>query len=237
MNIREIVAGIMFSPLENWLPIQEAVAKLTGGPKWITVPILGGRMRYSTSEKTYWLRDSFEKQNRLLLESMLTKDSVFYDVGANAGFWEVALASRCKQIVAFEPVPANFQRLQEHVELNGLRNVVLVNAAVSERTGYLSFAEDGSMSHVTDEGPIQAPATSIDEFVSSHAPPSVAKIDVEGHAPQVLEGMSETLRRFHPRLLIELHDEAEERRVSEKLSEHAYQWRVAGRRYPRFAVA
>jgi FkbM family methyltransferase len=227
----------MFSSLEEYFPIQEAVMRLTGGPKLAAVPVFGANMRYFTSEKIYWLRQDFEKRTRVWLESVLTKDSVLYDIGANAGFWEVALTRKCKQIYAFEPAPTNFRRLKEHIQLNDLRNVVLVNVAVSERAGNLRFVENGGISHVAEEGPIQVRAICIDEFVATNPAPTVVKIDVEGHAPQVLAGMSETLSRLHPSLLAELHDESEQEGVSVRLRGHGYRLRVLGRSYPRSLAA
>jgi len=49
---------------------------------------------------------------------------------------------------------------------------------------------------------------SLDDFFESHdvRPPSLVKIDVEGHEGHVLEGMHGILRSFSPRLLLEVHD-------------------------------
>jgi FkbM family methyltransferase len=168
---------------------------------------------------------------------MLTKDSVLYDIGAHVGFWEVALARKCRQIYAFEPAPTNFRRLQEHMQLNDLRNVVLANVALSDRSARLRFVEKGGMSHVAEEGAIEVRAIRVDEFVEANPAPAVVKIDVEGYAPQVLAGMCETLSRARPNLLVELHDEPEQTGVSARLRGYGYTLNVSGRGYPRLVVA
>lgn len=239
MDARQIVGKCMFSVVEKYLPVQEAMMRFTGGPKLATVEVAGCRMQCWTSEKIYWLRDAFESGTRATLESMLERDSVLYDIGANTGFWEVALSSSCRRIFAFEPSPRNFARLQEHVSLNSLRNVELVNAAVSAQAGRLRFVDDGGYSHVAGDadGGVEVEALRIDDFIRTNEPPGVVKIDVEGHAPQVLAGMRDTLRQVRPSVLVELHHEVEQNAVVNNLMEIGYPVNVSRGGYPRFATA
>ena len=59
------------------------------------------------------------------------------DAGANIGVFTVTAALQAKggKVIAIEPESENFQFLKANVEANGLKNVVLVNKAISDTTG------------------------------------------------------------------------------------------------------
>ena len=172
------------------------------GPRLETIMLNGSPYECFTSEKYYWFRERYESDLREQLESVLTPDSVLYDVGANAGFWPVMLHARCKHIYAFEPSPVNFARLRKNT--SHLPNVTAINAACSDSEGALYFSERGSMSCVSESG-IEVPALRLDDFSRSHLAPTVVKIDVEGFGAKVLSGLGE----LHPAVLMEVHNQEE----------------------------
>lgn len=65
----------------------------------------------------------------------LKPDDIVIDIGANVGLFTVYAAKLAPKgkVYSFEPVKGNFERLQSHVELNGIKNVVTVNKAVSDK--------------------------------------------------------------------------------------------------------
>lgn len=189
---------------------QSVVQRLIGGPRLETIRFQSGHLfDCLTSEKYYWLRDSFEGEVRRELEACLRPNSVLFDIGANAGFWEVMLASKCRHIHAFEPSPVNFARLSRNVAQNKIKNVTTVAAAVSHKTAKVRFFDNGSMSQVSDAGGIEVEAITLDNYIAQHEPPTVVKIDIEGHAGMALAGMRSTLLESKPVLFVELHDTCE----------------------------
>jgi len=109
------------------------------------------------------------------LLSILTPDSVVYDVGANIGYHTTAFASRVRQVISFEPNPQNFALLQQNTADH--ERVTRYQAAVSNTlgTGY------------------------IDDFDPSvYGPPDLIKIDVEGHEYEVLQGGIHLLKSRRP---------------------------------------
>src|ERR1017187_5729297 len=72
------------------------------------------------------------------LAAALDTGSIFYDVGANVGFYSL-LGAACVgsggRVIAFEPVPENLLILQKHIAMNQLTNVTVIPAAVSDRCG------------------------------------------------------------------------------------------------------
>jgi FkbM family methyltransferase len=139
---------------------------------------------------------------------------VIVDVGANTGVYSLVAAAvnPAAQIFGFEPVAELFARYGRNCRLNGF-NIRAYEAALSNTKGTgvmrgwvlerASAARSNSVAHVAtyrlDE---IAETAGIDEL-------DLLKIDVEGHEPEVLEGMGMLLSKFRPTLLIEvLSDEA-----------------------------
>jgi FkbM family methyltransferase len=88
------------------------------------------------------------------LSRCLSEGDTALDIGANVGFWTVALGKRLRDLrgmlFAFEPVPANFARLEENVDLNDLGSTVCcMQAALGEEEGSLELAVDHRNGAVT----------------------------------------------------------------------------------------
>lgn len=207
-TVRETLGKLIFASVTP-PRIQSLVQRLMGGPRLETVRLADGHLfDCFTSEKYWWLRDFYEDEERLELEAILKPDSILFDVGAHAGFWEVALASRCRHIYAFEPSPHNFARLSRNITQNQIRNVTAVPVALSDHGAKRHFVENGSMSHLSQEG-IEVNVIQLDEYAAQYEPPAVVKIDIEGHAGPALSGMRHTLSQHKPVLFLELHNTEE----------------------------
>lgn len=62
------------------------------------------------------------------------------DIGANIGIAAVVLSQLpCRRVVCFEPLPDNCATLQSNIERNGIDNVTVVRAAISDVVGRASF--------------------------------------------------------------------------------------------------
>lgn len=80
-------------------------------------------------------------KNKVYNFSAATSNPVILDCGAHIGvsvLFFKKLYPHAK-IIAFEPSPETFKLLQLNVKQNNLRDVELVNAAVSDRTGEIDF--------------------------------------------------------------------------------------------------
>ena len=81
------------------LPVNTVVPVVAG-------PLRGRRWVVGSAPHGAWLGTL----ERPLLEhfmTLLSRDSVVWDIGANVGLYSLAAAAHCKQIVAFEPQPRN----------------------------------------------------------------------------------------------------------------------------------
>lgn len=154
------------------------------------------------------------------LSEVLTPGSVFYDIGANVGFFAVLAASKVTssgRVYAFEPLPENLTVLRRNIELNGFDNVDVRPIAVGAERGTASLwlGQERTPGRLTYDN--SAPegrwkrtsvqVTTIDDEVSAGriSPPDVVKIDIEGGEVLALQGMEKTLRQHRPIVLCELH--------------------------------
>jgi FkbM family methyltransferase len=162
------------------------------------------------------------------LLSELRSDDVFYDIGAHIGVYTCfavnALAD--ENVVAFEPNPANLEKLRRNLAYNGSPRIREV--ALSNEEGFVEFdnpvltrdewSAKGSIAPEASEESIRVKARTGDTLVErSELPlPTVVKIDVEGAEALVIEGMADTLAHDSCRLVYcEVHREVHGRRSVE----------------------
>lgn len=142
------------------------------------------------------------------LMAWITPGSTVIDVGANIGFFTVDFARRVGpsgRVVAFEPGGRNVTTLRWNLERAGIDNVVVVEAALADRSGpgtlYLnpSHPADHRIFAGGATRPREAvPLVTLDDYLAASpvaAPISLIKIDIQGAEMKALRGMTETLAR------------------------------------------
>ena len=132
----------------------------------------------------------------------------FIDIGANVGFLTVRAAKRLGnqgRVIALEPHPLRYEFLRNNVQLNGLQNVISLRCAAGAETGRAVIHEpdssfgphplDVSLSPIGGR-PIDIEIRTFDSLADELDLGELAliKIDVEGFEPEVVHGMSKTLR-------------------------------------------
>ena len=168
-----------------------------------------------------------------------------WDLGAHFGIYSVGLAMRvgpAGQVLAFEPNPASFARLERHRRMNRLGCLKTFEAAASDRAGVsnlMTYGDLGSTStHLPYQGEILGDSNGaipvrtlrIDDVVESEGlrDPGFVKIDVEGHGHKALEGMSRSVAKARPILIIAFHSDEEVEGVMAILRPLGYQWSRTG---------
>lgn len=180
------------------------------------VPILQGRLRgkrwvAGSSLHRCWL-GSYEFAKQALVAKMVPPGSIAFDVGAHVGFYTLLfseLVGPQGRVVAFEPVPRNIAYLREHIRLNRLANVTVVEAAVAEGGGKAMFSEGAhsSAGRLVADGQLEVSRVSLDDLVGAQKipAPDFIKIDVEGAEWLVLTGARETLSQYRPTIFLATH--------------------------------
>ena len=75
--------------------------------------------------------------------------NVAVDIGANVGKHSIALAKHSQKVIAIEPDHDSFVLLEENVKLNNLQEkVILINKAVAEKEGVVTFYRDSVILHL-----------------------------------------------------------------------------------------
>jgi FkbM family methyltransferase len=202
------VAGRILRGFAHRFPEGSIVTIRSGcaaGCKWV---------RHHRYVNGYWI-GNYELEVQQALARLLRRGDVFYDVGANAGFYSLLAATLVGpggKVFAFEPLPENMESIREQIEANGLANCEPVPMAVGARSGEaeFSFIPGGSANaHLGpslsgNERSIRVRTTSLDDFLSDRPMPSLVKVDVEGAEMEVVRGASRLLRSGS-KFLFELH--------------------------------
>lgn len=157
---------------------------------------------YSRSELTF-LRSA---------ASAMQMPVVFYDIGANIGQHSLSLSGIVDEIHAFEPFAPVRAEMERKFHVAGVTNAQIHPFALSDKTTSLPFQPPagpnmgtGSLAHFTGVGEtITLDVRRGDEVTAALSPPSLVKIDVEGHEAAVLAGLRETLDRYRPPILMEI---------------------------------
>lgn len=183
---------------------------------------LWGPPEHSTTMYLYGLLEHPEevRLTRFLIRT-LADDDVFFDIGANFGFYSLLAAEFVKsgRICSFEPVPYVFKNLQKNSR--SAPNIEAVNCAVSNRVGTIDFDQAPESRHtgssIDEKGSrvpgaplvaftkIRVSTTTIDEFSARGGlVPTIMKIDVEGAEKLVIEGARATLSSGSPTVILEV---------------------------------
>ena len=143
------------------------------------------------------------------------KGEVFVDIGSHVGKYSIPTAKAVGEqgrVIAVEPHPETFKALLRNVELNCLRNLVAFNYAAWNRSSILQFYVGGTFSEFsvqksTHGKSIDVQAKRMDELLIGNLRLKRVdwiKIDAEKAELEILEGLEETLKKFKPKLFIEV---------------------------------
>ncbi|WP_286080278.1 FkbM family methyltransferase [Parablautia intestinalis] len=145
------------------------------------------------------------------------KEGVFFDVGANLGWYTMNVKKQNPQmkIYAFEPVTETFNKLNRNVELNKLEKVDMYNIGLYKEDTTLKFYYDivasgaSSMQNLRENSEtreITCKMERLDDFVNCHDIRTIdfVKCDVEGSELFVYEGGIESIKKYKPVIFSEM---------------------------------
>jgi len=207
-------------------------------PSELILPILQGPLRgkrWISGSATHgcWL-GSYEYDKQQIIAREVWPGSVFYDIGANVGFYSLlsSLLVGYGKVFAFEPAPRNLPYLRRHLELNHAGNVQVLPLAISNTMGQAHFQIEASglMGHLAEGGSTTVATATLDSLVESGriAPPNFIKMDIEGAELLALQGSSQVFQRFHPVLFLATHGADVETECRELLRKWGYDLKEIG---------
>jgi FkbM family methyltransferase len=200
-----------------------AVSTLTG-------PAKGLRFRLDLRgnyEMGYFL-GNYERDIVNRLKSFVRPGWVIWDGGIYIGYYTclfARLVSSAGRVVAIEADPRNLTRTREHVEMNGLHNVIFVSAAIGIPDAEVDlYLNDGTNSHLSGtwvggirevyasaevrDRTMRVKCKSLDQILNEgFAPePNLIKLDIDGAELWALQHLDTLATRVRPMFLIELHN-------------------------------
>jgi len=143
---------------------------------------------------------TYEPSQTQIVKNYVKKGDRVIDVGAHVGYYTLLLSQlvgNTGKVYAFEPDPKNFELLKKNVEINGFKNIELIQKAVSNKTGIIKLYlgdEDRATNRIYDaqlddtKKSIEIKTISLDEYIKDKKIDFI-KIDVEGSELGVIEGM------------------------------------------------
>ena len=178
-------------------------------------------LKFNTGESCPELAlGTYEVPIQNIFTQHLKSGDVFYDIGANVGFFSIIaakLVGDTGKVYAFEPGKENAQSIRHNAQLNSFSQIEVIEKAVSNTSGegQLLLAEySGGHALATADAPpdlageVTVDLVSIDDLIAQNKiePPNFVKVDVEGAELDVLKGMRETIKTHKPTIIYEVDD-------------------------------
>lgn len=189
---------LRFLPAQTYMPILQGRLK---GKRWVV----------GSSNHGCWL-GSYEFDKQIVFENTITQGSLVFDLGGNVGFYTLLsseLVGPSGKVFVFEPMPRNIYYLREHLRLNHIKNVTVIEAAVSDEDGIILFDEgtNNSTGHISSNGILEVQTVSLDNLVLNRKipVPNYMKIDIEGAEYSALKGARSILEEAHPTIFLATH--------------------------------
>jgi FkbM family methyltransferase len=185
-------------------------------PPGAVVPVLQGPVRgmkwiVGSSVHGCWL-GSYEYDKQIPISRLVRPGSVVYDIGAHVGFYTLLFSKLTGPqglVIAYEPLARNLYYLKRHISMNRLSNVRVIEAAVSDESGVLSFQEGESsyQGRLSAAGVLRVRAERLDSLVAAgHIPaPDYMKLDIEGAEVAALRGACNVLQTARPTVFLATH--------------------------------
>ena len=180
--------------------------------------IIFGHKMYLDSNDTLQLSFSgvHERFTTEFIMKEIKKGDVVLDIGANIGYYTLIFAKLVGdkgKVFAFEPDPDNFKLLKKNIQINGYQNIVLIQKAVSNKSGkaQLYLAKENLGDHRIYESKviparqsIEIETVRLDDYFNNYAGKvDFIKMDIQGAEPAALEGMNCLLEKKHSKILTE----------------------------------
>lgn len=158
----------------------------------------------------------WEPESTSVIKKLVKPGNILLDIGANIGYYTVIaskIVGETGKVLSFEPTKHFFDVLQNTVEINKLKNVMLYDFGLSDENSEseISIGENSATIHwIKNDGiPLDIEHIALkrlDDIISSLDINKIdfIKIDVDGHEPAFLEGAWKTLEKYKPTILMEI---------------------------------
>lgn len=145
----------------------------------------------------------FESDYYGLEKIQLSPDDIVLDIGANVGMFSIYVKKKfgCK-VIAFEPVPMNFEQFKKNIILNGLslNDFELHNVAITDiengeiKIGTPLYNTGGSSIFYHNDSMVACKTETLSKYITDKC--KYLKIDVEGSEYDIVPSILDKLNTF-----------------------------------------
>ena len=151
---------------------------------------------------------SWEPHIIRLIRANLHEGDVYVDVGANVGlmaFSAAKIVGASGKVIAFEPNQDNASCFLQGVKENEFENVLLYQFALSDHRRIFNMWGSSNSELIEPNDYSMRPVQSVtgDYLLRHELRVNFIKLDIEGHEPFALKGLSDTLVNHEPLVLCE----------------------------------
>jgi FkbM family methyltransferase len=153
-----------------------------------------------------------------IFDRFINENSVVIECGCHIGAHTLKMASLCRTLYGFEPMPETHAVLQKNIESNGITNTIIYKKGVADKAGLTKFSwipHDNPGGSGLENNPMGKPpwiaSTNQDIAVELTTIDSLnldkldfMKIDVEGYETLVIEGGLNTIQKCKPMIVMEV---------------------------------
>lgn len=163
-----------------------------------------------------------------LFEKLILNSKVFFDIGANIGYFTI-LGNKINpsvHIYSFEPARGPLHYLKNNVSLNEAKNVTIIDKAVADQTGELAFFEvvnpkyswlkyqlNGSNSLQNQHGILKSESYKVNvitlrDVIKHHnlTQLDLIKLDTECTEHYILNSSIDVIKEFRPIIVTEIYE-------------------------------
>jgi FkbM family methyltransferase len=172
------------------------------------------RLWFNTTDRDMgmiMISGQYEPVSVELLKRLISPGMKCIDVGAHIGFYTCLVASivgETGKVYSFEPMSSHYDLLLKNIQENGFQRMVKAFKVVcSDVNGNVNISKTSNMFVVGYNGGSEqatAKAVRLDDLIEGTI--DFVKIDVEGHEPAVIRGMTSILSRDQPIIVSEINE-------------------------------
>jgi len=199
-------------------------------------PVLTSQIWYP-SAWTAAVDRGYESAAMSMLPRIVPPACVVYDLGANIGLYArefLRLTTNRGYVYCFEPNPLALHYLSMNLATTDAGNYLILPLAVSDGFGTTELVVNPdnlalSSSYFQKRGiRIGVQSVALDDVIESYGlrAPDVIKMDIEGGEVVAIKGMLQTIEKYKPVLIFELHGHHVAINTLKYLG--AYDWQIAG---------
>lgn len=202
---RAIVKVLYGTGIEKFKPLRLIHDFFIRFLKTNTAIVDGHKMLLDSTDSLYLsINGEYEVLETSLVKKVVKPGNIVVDIGAHIGYYTLIFAKLVGptgKVFAFEPDPENFSLLKKNIEMNGYKNVILVQKAVADKNSkiklYLSEKNKGDhriYDSFDNREVVEVEAIKLDDYLKDYLDKiNFIKMDIEGAEGGAILGMKNLL--------------------------------------------